>query len=762
MHPIIKDFVYTGDAIPLIVEKYYDKNNFLENVFQKIGHNFYNYERNPQILMDVDQAIIKGHEDPGVYLLFISFATMFTSNRLEIDRAKVLFSIGNSINRDKFDPVLQSFFYHAMAFLKLFEGKKIECKSLIQDSLKLIDRNTPRFLRIFANLAALLSDTGELKILNKEDLDLLDIPTKDETLNYIFIELKLKHCIFTGNIKEAQKLIEKYKITNAVSNNEMIYILTNLLKVQSGDFEEKNYQDDFFKMYANVCHFLSIGKMDEATKYSNWLQMGTFSKKYRLQFRKYFPLHIELSMRNKGMARLLFQELEQKESPHYLDDLFLARLQLLESNKIGAYDTFHRLVENVKRFGAMNRLVFELQFAKEMKPSDILLLTNGFNQEDNLKSSLQIATPINAKMKVKKGIELLIGDSPVISKIKELIKRFALLKDPVLITGETGTGKELVSRAIHEAGPNSKEPFLAINCGALTESLLQSELFGYVAGAFTGAQKERKGIFESAGQGTVFLDEFGDISPQMQVSLLRILESNEIRLIGDTSTRQIKCKIVIATNKDLKKAIESKKFREDLYFRLTRFDIKLSPLRERKEDIPELIDFFLNGSSNTTQVIKKLSQKLMDKLLAYQWPGNIRELKNEIERLNILHADKEILDINDFDFSRLQFDDEIMSKSEIVEIHNKSFSIPLGNPEEIYDKRILSIVERGSKADQRIEFLKNLFKQFKKLTRMQVIEIMKVSPVTATKDLDQLCNSGLIEKIKPTKSVKSYYYLLKE
>lgn len=762
MHPIINDFIYTSDGIPLIIEKHYDKNNFLENVFQKICRNFYVYEKNPQILLDLDQAIIKGHEDTSVYLLFISFATMFTANRLEIERAKVLFSIGSTINRDRFHPVLQSFYFQAMAFLKLFEGNKVECKSFIQESLGLIDRNTPRFLRIFANLAALLSDQGELKILKKEDLDLLDVPTKDETLNYIFTELKLKNCIFTGNIKEAQELMDKYNISNAVSNNEMIQILMNLLKIQSGDFEEKNYQDDFFKMYANVCYFLLIGKMDEAIKYSNWLQMGTFTKKFRLQFKKYFPLHIELSMRNKGMARLLFQELEQKESPHYLDDLFLARLQLLESNKIGAYDTFHRLVENVKRFGAMNRLVFELQFAKEMKPSDILLLTNGFSNVDNLKAGQYSAGSAKIKNKAKKGIDLIIGDSPIVLKIKELIKRFAMLKDPVLITGETGTGKELVSRAIHEAGPHAKEPFLAINCGALTESLLQSELFGYVAGAFTGAQKERKGIFESAGQGTVFLDEFGDISPQMQVSLLRLLESNEIRLIGGTSTRQIQCKIVIATNKDLKKAVESKKFREDLYFRLTRFDIKLSPLRERKEDIPELIDFFLNGGSNPNQVIKKLSKKLMDKLLVYQWPGNIRELKNEMERLNILHADKEVLDINDFDFTRLQMDDEIVSQSEIVEIHKKNSIIQLGNTEEIYDKRIISIIERGSKSDQRIEFLKSLFKQFKKLTRMQVIEIMKVSPVTATKDLDQLCKSGIIKKIKPTKSVRSFYYILAE
>lgn len=761
MHPITKDFIETSKSILTIVENHYDKNSFVEKVFQELCKNFYVYEKNPQLLLDLDQAIIKGHEDTSLYLLFISFGTMYTSNRLELDRARVLCSIGSSINRDKFHPVLQSFFFHSLAFLKLFEGKSLECKDFINKSLKFIDRQSPRFLRIFANLASLLSDQGELKGLKKEELELLDKPSHDEILDYIFIEIKLKNSIVTGNFKEGFLLLERYKISNSVSNGQLIQILMDLLKIQSGDFDEKNYQEDFYKLYANTCLFLSMGKMEEAIKYSNWLQKGTFAKKFRLQFKKYFPLHIELSLKNKGMARLLYQELEQNEGPHYLDDLFLARLQLLESKKDSAYNTFQRLIENVKRYDAMNRLVFELQFAKEMKPADILLLINGYSQEEK-KINTQSKVPEKSNNKIKRGVDLLIGESPAILQIKALVKRFAKLKDPVLITGETGTGKELVSRAIHEEGANPNEPFLAINCGALTESLLQSELFGYVAGAFTGAQKERQGIFEAAGQGTVFLDEFGDISHQMQVSLLRVLESNEIRLIGDTFTRQIKCKIVIATNKDLKKAVEAKVFREDLYFRLTRFDIKLQPLRERKEDVPELINFFLNGNDYQDNINKKISKPLLDRLLLYQWPGNIRELKNEIARLTILHADKTNLELEDFDFTRLQEDEIADFKSEPLEVHQKNMSIPLGNPEEIYDKRILSIVERGSKADQRLVFLKNLFLQFKKLTRMQVIEIMKVSPVTATKDLDQLCKSGTIEKIKPTKSVKSYYYILAE
>lgn len=760
MHPIINDFINTGEALPAIVERYYDKNQFLENVFYQLGKNFYKYDSGSQLMLDLDQAIVKGHPDTRLYFLFISFATIFTSNRSELDRARVLMSIGSSIIRDQFHPIEQAYFFHSMAFLKLFSGKKIECKAFVQESLSLIDNNSPRFLRILGNLAHMLADQGELKTLKKEYLDLLDSSSKDEILDYIFVELKLKNCIFTGNYKEGFALLEKYKIKNTVSSTDLMLICTNLLKIQSGDFDEKNYQDEFFRLYAKTCYHLALGEMDEAIKFSNLFQVGTYHNKFRMEFRKYFPLHIELSLRNKGMARLLYQELLQKEGPHYLDDFFLARLQLLESNRAEAFETFHRLIENIKKYGAMNRLIFELQFAKEMKPSDILLLSSGIIQEENQIIPQNLKDKSTIENKIKNGTKLLIGDSPVISQIKELVQRFAKLKDPVLIAGETGTGKELVSRAIHEEGPHPKEPFLAINCGALTESLLQSELFGYEAGAFTGAQKEHQGIFEAAGRGTVFLDEFGDISPQMQVSLLRVLESNEIRLIGGTKTRQIKCKIVIATNTNLKQAVESKKFREDLYFRLTRFDIKLSPLRERKEDIPELINFFLNNGSDKNA--KKLSNNLLEKLISYQWPGNIRELKNEIERLKILHADKEILDLEDFDFSRLQGLENKYSKQDHRENEKHLANLKLEKQDGPYEKRIISIIERGSKADQRIDFLKGLFKQFKKLTRLQVIEIMKVSPVTAAKDLNFLCKAGLIVKITPTKSVKSYYFELAE
>ena len=284
-----------------------------------------------------------------------------------------------------------------------------------------------------------------------------------------------------------------------------------------------------------------------------------------------------------------------------------------------------------------------------------------------------------------------------------------------------------------------------------------------MAGAFTGAQREHKGIFEAAGKGTVFLDEFGEISPLLQVSLLRVLESNEIRMLGATTNRKIECRIIIATNTNLQNAVSEKKFREDLFFRITRFEIKLPALRERTEDLPMLIDYFLNRDNEVLEKPKKVSKELLEALSTYRWPGNIRELKNEMERLKILHFEKEILNIENFSFNQLQgyipkTPNLVTSSSAPVEtkintaIDKNSFNVG------ITSDYVVNIIQRGSKVERRINFIKELFIQYKKLTRSQIIEIAKVNPSTATKELQLLCDEGFIIRHTPTKSSSTFYF----
>jgi transcriptional regulator with GAF, ATPase, and Fis domain len=225
----------------------------------------------------------------------------------------------------------------------------------------------------------------------------------------------------------------------------------------------------------------------------------------------------------------------------------------------------------------------------------------------------------------------IIGKSSSMLEIYRLLDRIKDTQYPVLIQGETGTGKELVARVIHYNSPRKDKPFVIQNCAALSESLLESELFGHVKGAFTGAIKDHKGIFESANGGTIFLDEVSEMTPQMQAKLLRVIEYGEIKRLGDEKSFKVDVRIISATNKDLKKLTQEGNFREDLYYRLKGILINLPPLRERKEDIPILINHFIN--KNTQETGKKLSidMEALKLLYDYDWPGNIRELENEIQ-----------------------------------------------------------------------------------------------------------------------------------
>ena len=235
------------------------------------------------------------------------------------------------------------------------------------------------------------------------------------------------------------------------------------------------------------------------------------------------------------------------------------------------------------------------------------------------------------------GYENLIGSSEGIQKVCSLIEKVAETDSTILILGESGTGKELVARTIHYNSPRKNKPLIPINCGAIPETLLESELFGHEKGAFTGASATRIGRFELADGGTIFLDEIGDMSPTLQVKLLRVLQQREFERVGGVRTIKVDVRIIAATNIDLEHAVHEGKFREDLYYRLNVIPVVIPPLRERADDIPLLMDHFLSHFNKTKKRdIKGFSPAAMDILISYPWPGNIRELENLVERLIIL------------------------------------------------------------------------------------------------------------------------------
>ncbi|MCK6459138.1 MAG: sigma 54-interacting transcriptional regulator [Planctomycetes bacterium] len=236
----------------------------------------------------------------------------------------------------------------------------------------------------------------------------------------------------------------------------------------------------------------------------------------------------------------------------------------------------------------------------------------------------------------------IIGFSPAIREIFSLLDRVIPTSFPVLVQGESGTGKELIASAIHSNGPRRDKPFLTENCSAVPESLLESELFGHVRGAFTGADRTRDGLFQRAHGGTLFLDEIGDMSPTMQTKLLRALQEGEVRKVGGSEIEKVDVRIIAATNRDLKQEVEEGRFREDLFYRLNVVAIRVPPLRERREDIQLLLDHFLTQAcADAGMQLKRISPAALRVLTSYNWPGNIRELQNEVKRLVAL-ADETI------------------------------------------------------------------------------------------------------------------------
>ncbi len=243
----------------------------------------------------------------------------------------------------------------------------------------------------------------------------------------------------------------------------------------------------------------------------------------------------------------------------------------------------------------------------------------------------------------RNSLDNIVGVSPAIEKLKQTIRTVASTQSTVLIYGESGTGKELVARAVHVCSPRAAEPFVSINCGAFPETLLESELFGYVKGAFTGANQNKRGLFEVADQGTIFLDEIAEMALTMQVKLLRVLQERSVRPVGGTDEIGIDVRVIAATNKDLDKQVAEHTFREDLYYRLNVIPIVVPPLRERREDIPLLVNHFLKkyvGAAGKN--IVRVNESCLQALCAYEWPGNVRQLENAIERAVALENGEEL------------------------------------------------------------------------------------------------------------------------
>lgn len=288
----------------------------------------------------------------------------------------------------------------------------------------------------------------------------------------------------------------------------------------------------------------------------------------------------------------------------------------VQAIKNGAFDYITKGDDNNKIIPLLNRAIEKVELAKRVKH-------------------------LEKQLSDKHSFDKIIGQSKAIQKAIDLARKVAATDTTVLLTGETGTGKEVFAQAIHHESPRNKYHFVAINCAAFSKELLESEMFGHVAGAYTGAVKDQKGIFEEANKGTIFLDEIGEMALDLQAKLLRVLETGEFIRVGESKPTKVDVRIIAATNRDLQKEIEQGHFREDLYYRISVFEILLPPLRERVMDIEVLAQHFLQTFAvKTNKKIKAASKEFIEALKQHSWKGNIRELKNVIERSVILCEDE--------------------------------------------------------------------------------------------------------------------------
>lgn len=303
-----------------------------------------------------------------------------------------------------------------------------------------------------------------------------------------------------------------------------------------------------------------------------------------------------------------------------------------------AYGSLELAVEAMKR-GAYDYL------PKPFGADEALLTVRKAEEREHLRKEVG---RLRREVQLDRRFGEIVAGSEAMRKALLVVEKVARHSSPVLLTGASGTGKELVARLIHRESPRGEGPFVPVNCGGIPEQLLESEFFGYVRGAFTGADRDKEGLFEAAEGGTLFLDEVGDLPPSLQVKLLRALQEGEVRRLGSTETRRVSVRIISATNRDLESAVEEGDFREDLYYRLAVVPIHLPQLRTRREEIPELARHLLERHAERLGVteIEGIHPEAMEVLLAHAWPGNIRELENVLERALVL-AEGPLIEVGD-------------------------------------------------------------------------------------------------------------------
>jgi DNA-binding NtrC family response regulator len=711
--------------------------------------------------------------------------------------AKTLLHQARAQLADTTHPVIRGVTMLVESALADTTGDQRRREQILRDALELIGEHSARRKLYLWELSLLLSSQGRGNELAPELRELTWQCNETFPLSRVHV-VQFINAVETGHLHEAAQLMPEIATASdsQLGRNRTRGIYTEhqaLLALMHAAAAHRAKPDTNIPrpdrpVWAQVVYHLLTSNSEEALKLAQLEARRALSSIFGAGFSALNLVRVELACRNPEAAKRLLTMRHARGNEHYLDDFFIARAEHLAGNHRDARHAFHAALEAVEHYEAKGRLDFELQLATELTQSDILALS----KRAVLRPTIKVAPPKEGesptttktrRFALRKGgtkpdapstsrtaqeapgphgIGRLLGRSQSMQDIRDAIKRYADLDAPVLITGETGTGKDLVAQALHEESDRRSHPYLAINCGTITESLLESELFGHEKGAFTGADRTNKGLFEEAGEGTIFLDEIGEVSTRLQMALLRVLESGEIRAIGSTRTRTIKCRIVAATHAPLHELIEERRFRQDLMYRLERLCIRIPPLRERSDDIMLLARTFLD-SGRPIGTHCQVSKGFIHAVQHYEWPGNVRELRNVIERMRLTHSDKLAYSDQDLDIritnERRKAEDggqKAENGRRRTEGGGRRAETGSWRPAPAADVR--TFLKSGNSVLRRTDRIRSLFEDHERLTRSEIIQILGIAPNTATKYLKALCAEGFIRRVEPTASTRTHYF----
>jgi DNA-binding NtrC family response regulator len=720
------------------------------------------------------QVDIQG-KNSDICILFLAIWTRASLIQSPVVKERVpeawsLLRNAQSLISDETPREIKAFIIATEALCLRSQGRIAEQDQKIHEAIGSLDAKSPRrWATILLDLAPLLADSGRLSEISTE-IDRLEANTAFRNVLPQIALVRFVNAVETCQIQNALQIMPRLPETGAqilpARNFRQYASLLNILQEiaegerQTGMSSDQAQQE--LPDWALVLRCLAGQSLPQAL---SWARVHEKKNEFNMlsnSFISFNLLRTELANRNSIAARRLLELRTSRGNIHYLDPFFHSRIELLEGKEENAARMLAAALQACIEHDARPRLEMELHLSAEMPRGFPLRLVP--SPVRTPKTVVSIASPARPAPSNKLPAETLapclkriIGSSPSMQSVRRTITRFASLDVPILVCGETGTGKELVSRALHDESARAQYPFMAVNCGAISESLLESELFGHEKGAFTGASASHAGLFEEAAKGTLLLDEIGDISPRIQVALLRVLETGEIRRVGSAKPRQIQCRLLAATNNDLSVMAESGKFRADLLFRLRRLEIIIPPLRNRKEDILPLANHFLNDS-RAPEIQAMMSEDLCRLLIKYPWPGNVRELRNAIERMRLMNSDKLHYTAADLELPQL-------TGINSAQIHTDTSTSPMFSANSDYAAQGSihnDCLNKGRSAIRRIELLRDLFRQHRSMTRDEIIRTLRISPNTATRDLQELVRRKYIERIEPSASPRSVYFKLRE